>query len=321
MVQGLRSVSRVLAVLALLALPVAASVENPYRLVVPFAPGGGGDLMARVLAPELSRELRAPVIVENQPGANGAIGMRRAKDAAPGERVLVLASDHAAVIAPLQSRVAAYDVRQDFVVVGYTARYPYALALPAGVARASAVALANDMRRHPAGTSVAVPAEGGIPELIAHSLTQVTRVPLTLVAYRGGTPAAIALLGGHVSAAAVGLSNVLALHRQARLTIVAVSGDRRSASLPEVPTFEEFGMPGLAMSGSWALFAARSTTMDVKALNRSLRAALSKPDVVAALSALGLQALSMTMAESELELAKATTLWTQLLQRIRTTSP
>lgn len=294
----------------------AAMAQDALHLIVPFAPGGGGDQMARLLAPELSTALHRPVLVENLPGANGALGMMRLKAARPDERLLVLASDHASLLFPLMSPAAQYDTRRDFRIVGHVARHAYALAVP--MLDGAAPATLDDLIRllpQQAVASIAVPAEGGLPESMARALAQRAGVDVAVIPYRGGQPAALALLGGQVSAAAIGLSNVLALQHQGRARILAVSGRQRSPSLPWVPTFEELGLPGLTMTSSWALFAARHSTMDLPEIHQALRRVMASVGLQARLQALGLDPLpvAMSMADSAAALDQAILDWTRLL--------
>jgi tripartite-type tricarboxylate transporter receptor subunit TctC len=252
--------------------------------------------LARQLAPELSRQLHAPVVVENMPGANGLIGMQRVRNAGRDERVLVLASDHATAQMP--------HADGDLAVVGLAARYPYALVVAVASGVASLRELQSRLRSRTELASIAVPAEGGIPEHVVDALSRSALTPITAVPYRGGNPAVVALLGGHVTAAVVGISNVLELHRQGRIRILAVSGAVRSPAAPEAPTFAEEGVAGVAVMSHWALYAPKNTLMDVAELNDALRQALSQPDAQRRLRALGLQPVRLDVAGSVNELDK-----------------
>src|SRR3954470_2910565 len=289
-----------------------AAAETPLRVIVPFAAGGGGDLLARILAPEISRDLGVAVLVENLPGANGAVGMQRVKNAAQDERVVVLASDHATMLSPQAAARAGYDMREDFRVVGYAASYPYALAVASDPSITTLAQFRFAMGATKAPVNIAVPAVGGVPEAIAVALSQYTGAPAGAVPFRGGQPAALALLGGHVTAAAVGLSNVLAMHRKGQYRILAVTGDKRSPTVPEVPTFQEAGVAGLEARGGWAFYAARNTSMPLATLNRILRGALARANVQAKLRGIGLDPAPMDLAQSERELAHARAAWSAL---------
>jgi tripartite-type tricarboxylate transporter receptor subunit TctC len=295
--------------MALLIAAGSVGAHAPLRIVVPFAAGGGGDLLARTIAPEVAQALRVPIVIENLPGASGAVGMQRVRNARPDERVVVLASDHASVLAPLVSASAGYDTKKDFRMVGQAASHAYALVLPAGAGSPSLADFRSLLAQPRCEANVAVPAEGGMPEAIFAALAPAGGCGLVLVAYRGGSPAIAALSGGQVAAAAVGVSNALQLHRAGRLRVVAVSGPRRSAALPEVPTFQEQGVPGLAMAAGWAVFAPRTTPLDLVALNAALRQALSRPSVQEKLRALGLEPRPLGIVESQAEYERALEAW------------
>ncbi|HEX2545930.1 MAG TPA: tripartite tricarboxylate transporter substrate binding protein [Ramlibacter sp.] len=283
--------------------------EAPLRVVVPFAPGGGGDRMARLLAPGLARELGTPVIVENRPGANGIVGMQYVRNTPGDMRVVVLASDHATVVAPLAWGAADYDVLRDFAMVAYVARFPYVLAVPRTSGIDSPGALQASARRQP--VSVAVPAEDGLPHAIARVLSRGGDSRITVVPFSGGSPAAMALVSGQVTAGAIGLPSVVNLHREGKVRILAVTGGRRSALLPDVPTFGDTGMAGLAASSGWSLLAPKGSRVEVDALNRALRRVLGSSDVQDRLRALGLEPLQLTVRDSTIELRKAAAAWTK----------
>lgn len=306
---------------AILCVPHGTAFGQPLRLVVPFAAGGGGDRLARLLSPALSRELGISVFVENLPGANGAVGMQRVARAAPTDHVLVLASDHAAVVAPLNHRLIGYDTRTTFAMAGFVARHRYALAVSTSSGIKSFQELAGEVRTLAPLGSVAVPAEGGLPELISSELSKLGCVEITVVPFLGGGPATSALLAGQVSAAAVGLGNVIALHRAGRLRILAVSGDRRSPAAPEIPTFSEQGATDLSTSSGWAFFAVKSTTMDLIKFNQALRKVLSQTPIRNQLLSIGMEPDAMGIEESKIEFEKTFETWARVMPSRVTASP
>ena len=296
----------------LLCVSHTAASGQLLRLVVPFAAGGGGDQLARVLAPVLSKELGIPVFVENVPGANGTVGMQRVAGAASTDQVLVVASEHAAVIAPLRRPLIGYDTRTTFAMAGFVARYRYALVVSTTSGSRSLTELVEELRSRSAMGNLAVPAEGGLPELMAQELSKMAGVEITVVPFRGGNPATTALLAGYVNAAAVGIGNALALHRAGKLRILALSGESRSPTAPEVPTLSELGLPALGVSSGWAMYAVKSTTMDLVRFNRVLRKVLSQTATRNRLQAIGMELVPMDIEESNAELAKAFTAWAPL---------
>lgn len=284
------------------------SAADTLRIVVPFAAGGGGDRLARLLAPELSSELGAAVVVENAPGGNGVVGMQRVKRAAPHEHLVVLASEHAAVIAPLVVPSAGFETH-DFIAVGVAATFPYVVA----VAENSGPRTLHELRsvvHRKSSLSIAVPAEGGAPELIANALGA---PGLTVVPFRGGQPATVALVGGQVDAAAVGVSNVLSLYSSGKVRVLAVTGPARVPAMPEVPTFSESGVAGLGMTSGWILLAHKNTPLDVDALNQALAASLSRDHIKATMRQLGMEGSQLDARESTRELERLHSHWEQLV--------
>lgn len=232
---------------------------RPIRLIVPFPPGGGTDIVARVLGQKLHESLGQPVVIDNRGGAGGTLGTGLAAKAAPDGYTLVLVpTSH--VINPSIYAKLPYDTEKDFAPITMVASAAILMAVnprvPAetigsfvAAAKASPQTLANY------GSAGA----GTVFHLTGELFKQLTSLHMQHVPYRGGAPTVTALLGGEISLA---FETMLALQSHVRagtLRALAITSTRRSATMPEVPTAAEAGFPSLVADNSYALFAPAGT--------------------------------------------------------------
>jgi tripartite-type tricarboxylate transporter receptor subunit TctC len=287
------------------------------RLVVPYPAGGGTDALARTLAPELADALGQPVIVDNRPGANGIIGSEVVARARPdGATVLMTIASHA--INPLLYQKLPYDTEADFVPITLVAEYPFVLvvhpALPARSVK-EFVALA---RRRPGEIAYASSGSGSGPHLGMELLASMAGVSLIHVPYKGAGPATADLLGGQVQAM---LNNFLASAsqiRSGRLRPLAVTGARRSAAMPDLPTVAEAGVPGFEVNGWYGLLAPRGTPAgSVGALHEAVVRALRRPAVAERLATDGAIAVGSAPAVFAQTLRAEREKWARVIERAR----
>jgi len=287
----------------------------PIRIIVPFAAGGGGDLLARNLAPKLSKELGRTFIVENKVGASGQLGMQFVKSAPADGSVVVFASDQATIVVPLISAKPGYDTLKDFVGLGQVARFPYSLVVSNHTGVATLADFVAYLKKNPAQANVGMPSTGGIPELISSALEKKAGVAVTPVPYSGATPIIPFLLGGQLSAAAIGFNNALPLHTEGKAKVLAVSGDKRSVLLPAVPTFEELGMTGLKLVSTWTFYAPKSfAPAQAQRFNTALNKILAEPEMVQKIASMSMEAAPTTLKETASELQASTADWAALLK-------
>jgi tripartite-type tricarboxylate transporter receptor subunit TctC len=307
---------------ALLALSIAVSwcgnlsaAQETTRIVVPFAPGGGGDLLARMLAPRLSGALGRPVIVENRTGAGGQLAMQHVRSAPADGTVVVLASDHASIAVPLMASRAGYDTLRDFASLGHVARVPYALVASERTAANTLPELLQYLRKHPESANVGVPSAVGVPAMIASAVSEMAGVQLTVVPFNGAGPIATSLIGGQIATAAVGLNVALTLRLQGHARILAITGDRHAERLPDVPTFDELGVEGLGLVSSWVFLAPRGVpTGFVAAFNDALKSVLLDREIREALTSMSMQPVAMTAEETARDIQERVEVWARLVR-------
>ncbi|HEY8612340.1 MAG TPA: tripartite tricarboxylate transporter substrate binding protein [Roseomonas sp.] len=241
--------------------PLAGWPPRPVRFVVPFPPGGGTDVLARLIGQRLSEIWGKPVVVENRPGANGILGTDVVAKARPDGLTLgfVLAT-HA--INPLLYRSLPYDTDRDIAPVTLVAEYPYILTVNTAVPANSIPELIALAGSKPGEISYASSGNGSGPHLAGEMLAQMAGIRLLHVPYRGAGPANNDLVAGQVSMMFNNLLAAAQLLRAGNLRVLAVGTPERSAALPDVPALAEF-LPGFAATGWYAVVAPAAVAPEI----------------------------------------------------------
>ena len=277
------------------AFPQAYPVK-PVRLIVPFSPGGVTDNSARVVADPLGARLGQQVIVENRPGASGNIGTQLVAQSAPDGHTLVLGFDGTMVINPHVFAKLPFDTLNDFAPVTKLGDAALILvshpSLPAkNLAGFIAFAKKAKSTPFPYGTS----GTGGTPHLAGELLKQRTGIALEHIPYKGGGQAIVDVLGGQIPLVFTAIATAQQYVKAGRLVGLGVPGAKRSAALPEVPTFIESGQPGFDVT-SWVgiLAPAKTPRPVIEKLQRDIAAVLQTPTVRERYLALGIEPVGNT---------------------------
>lgn len=264
----LGSVAAVALVAALLPLSprnaVAAYPERPITMIVPFAPGGPTDIVARILASALTKSLGAQVVIDNRPGAAGNIGMTAAARAAPDGYTLLLTSTAIAVNAALSKNLP-YDPVKDFVPISELVNAPNILVVRADAGIASVADLVARAKEKPGSFNYSSPGIGTKSHLTGEMLKLRAGIEMVHVPYRGAGPAAAAVLEGTVQVGSVATPPAEPLIASGQLKGLAVTGRTRWFSLPDLPTMIESGFPDFVSETFNALFAPAGTPPDILA--------------------------------------------------------
>ncbi|AVG41883.1 tripartite tricarboxylate transporter substrate-binding protein [Achromobacter insolitus] len=247
------------------------------RILVGFPPGGGVDIIARLLARQLEASLGEVVVVENRPGAGGLLAARELLAARPDGHTLLFSNEHTLAIVPHIMAGAGYASPDDFAAVAQvTDKSSIALAVRAD----SPLHSLRDLSMHAGALSVGVPAPGSVPELVVELLRERYGVAVTAVRYRGGAPLVTDLQAGYVALGLTSLAELLEQARAGRLRVLAVSGPVRHPELADVPTFAEQGFAGLERGGVAGLFAPRGVApARVEQLQQQVARALESEEV------------------------------------------
>jgi tripartite-type tricarboxylate transporter receptor subunit TctC len=265
--------------------------SKPVRMVVGYPPGGANDLVARAVAARLSPRLGQQVVIENRAGAAGNIGTELAARAAPDGYTLLMASVASFAMSPALLGKVPFDPINDFApvtqAVGVTSLLSVHPSMPARSLK-QLVALA---RKEPGRINYASPGRGSIAHLASELLWQTAGVKLNHVAYKGGGPAVVDAIAGHVEVMFSLISTQTPHVRSGRLRALAVTSAKRSTALPGVPTVAESGFPGFEANGWLGLvFPARTPPAIVDRMHKEAVAVLNMREVQSQLADLGLDA-------------------------------
>lgn len=288
-----------LCLLAALTLAPTAAPAQEYpsrtvRIIVPFSPGGGTDLIARLIAQKLTQSLGSTFIVENRPGAGGTVGTAIvAKSPPDGYTLLVVSSSHG--INPSVYRSLPYDTMRDLAPVSLLMSGPALLVTHPSVPAKSVKALVALARAQPGALTFGSAGVGTPPHLGGELFKILAKVDMTHVPYKGNAAAFIDLVAGEISLMFPNIVSGLPHVKQGRLHAMAVSSKQRSAIAPEIPTVAESGLPGYEM-GSWYGFVAPGGTPApiIARLQQETAKALQLPDVKEKLTTQGVEAIGST---------------------------
>lgn len=287
-----------LALAALHTAPAGAQIGGEtVRLVFPFAGGGSGDALARLIAEHLRVALNQPVIVENRAGAQGRIGVQAVKAAAPDGKTLLLTP-----VAPMSVyahvyKALAYDPVGDFAPVAQVATFDFALAVGPQVPAKTLKELVAWVKANPTQGSYGTPAAGTLPHFFAVTFARAAGLDLRHVGYRGSAAALTDLVGGQIPIVVTTTSDLLEQHKAQRIRVLATSDRQRSPFLPDLPTFKEAGYD-IEGTGWYGVYLPAKTPADVvERYNKAVVAAVKTPAVRDKLLAFGLQPTGTSAAE------------------------
>ena len=252
---------------------------RPIRLIVPFPPGAGTDTVARFVAQKLGDALKGTIVVDNRTGAGGAIGTVEAARAEPdGYTLLFVASPFTTVAA--SSRSAGYDPVRQFIAVAPIASGPLAFVVNPGVPAANMREFLALARQQPGKLNYGSAGPGSVNHLALELLMARTGIDVVHVPYKGIAPATLDLLSGQIQAMTASIPATLPYLAQQKVRVLAVTGPRRAALLPDVPSWAEAGVANADVINYWGIVAPVGTPRDIVArLNAETQRILAQADV------------------------------------------
>jgi len=304
----------------LIACGVAVAADYPARtvtLVVPYPPGGGVDAMARVVAAKLSDALKQQFIVDNRAGAGGTVGTRVVAQAAPDGYTLLLGHTGTISINPSLYAHAGYDPRKDFAPIGLVASMPVALlAHPSFPAKSIAEFIAM-AKKDPGKLNLGTSAVGTGGYMCAELFKSEAGINVAIIPYKGSAPVMNDLLGGHVPIAFSVLPPALGNIQGGKLRAIAVTSMKRFSLLPDVPTFDESGLPGFDAVLHYGLLAPAGTPQEiVDRLGMELRKLVDLPEVQKQIHNEGGDPLTSTPAEYAADIDREEKKWSGLVKKL-----
>ncbi|MDB6002817.1 MAG: hypothetical protein JWP52_4516, partial [Rhizobacter sp.] len=291
----------------------AAPYNGTVRVVVGFPPGGATDIVARSIVDRLSKVLNNQVfVVDNRPGAGGQIAAQFVKAAPPDGSTIMLSIDHTQVIIPLTVVAANYNAVTDFTPLAGVAQYYNVLAVSAATGVKTMAEFRTWLKAHPTEANYGVPAAGSVPEFIGYMIGKSFDVKMNPIPYKGGAPLVNDLIAGQLPIAIASMTELIDHQRSGRVHILASSGQVRSKTAPDVPTFAEVGFPGI--DNPWlAFFGPKGLPQDyVERLDQAVKTVLQQPDLQQYLAKLGNEVAPVPGSEVQQWVASANKRWSQV---------
>lgn len=306
----------VLAAAMLAASPVLAqSNQAPARIVVSFSAGGPVDMVARIVAEQLGKELNRPVIVDNKPGASGFLGAQEVLRSPADGNTIWISSVGTAAINPSLFEKIPYNTQKDFRPVSLIANNVEVFVINANLPARTAAEFVEQSRKERTPPAIASSGVGGIPHLAMLQLKQSTGVDFLHVPYRGMAQAVTDVVGGQVAGVFADVAAVLPQIEAGRLRAVGIAAAQRHPALPDVPTFEEQGIAAVDSNNWYGLFVPAQTPDAVVAdLNAAVRKTMESDAVKERLVRAGTQPTASTEAELKAILDADTAKWGALIK-------
>jgi len=293
----------------------AAFPDRPIRWVVPYAAGGGTDVMARMLAAEMSARLGQPIVVENRPGAATNIGAEAVARAAPDGYTVLSVDNAALVFNAALFRQLPFDPEHDFRPIGMFARVPLVLAVARGAPDRTLGDYITRARANPGQLDYASPGIGSPHHLTMELLQKAAGIRLSHIPYRGSGPALNDVLAGNVESVVVNYASSAENFRAGQIRPLAVASDRRLGAMPAVPTFVESAGEGMRTSSWQALVAPRAVPDEVAArLTAALLDTMRQPALQARFQEMGLDPVAGSPGEFDEVLAADRRIWPPLIR-------
>ena len=292
--------------------------DKPVKLIVPYAPGGTTDLLARIIGNRLGALLKQPFVVENRPGAGGAVGSAfAAKQPADGYTlVMVVESSHA--VNPNVYAKTAYDPVKDFAPISNIADVPNVLVVNPGFPASDLQGLVKELKANPEKYSFGSSGNGGLSHINGELFQHVTGTRMLHVPYKGLGPALSDLMSGQVNVVFDNIPSSVGLVQGGQIRPLAVASKLRLKLLPQVPTYAEAGLPAMNNASWFGLGAPAGTPPKIlDTLNAAVRQALADPEVVAAIEKQGAIPSPMSRADFAGLVASQNEFWKKIIQDIR----
>jgi len=286
--------------------------ERPIRIIVAQATGGTNDIVTRLIALELSKVLGQSIIVENRPGASGAIGMQIAAAAAPDGYTFAVASDSIAIMSATKESLS-WRLGRDLIGVSLLGDQPIAIAVSSQTPYQTLLELINAAKNKPDTVSYGTSGQGTNQHFIGEWLAKSGNFKWIHVPYKGGGQAIIDLTGGTTPAAVLGFAPLISQEKKGGIRILAVTSAKRNISAPTVPTLSELGFKDMVINQWVGIVAPKNLTPSIlNKMSKEIGLILEKPEIKAKLQDVGLTARAMPAGEFEIFLKASIQRWTEL---------
>jgi tripartite-type tricarboxylate transporter receptor subunit TctC len=309
--------------IALIAAAVALGAEHaqdfpnrPITLVVPYAAGGGNDVMARIVGEKMSKTLGQQIVIDNRPGAGGALATRQVAKATPDGYTQVIGGTGSLAVNPTLLPNVGYDVRKDFAPIGLIGSSAMIVLVHPSVQAKSIPELIALAKKNPGKLNYASAGVGSGIHLGAELFANMAGLKLVHVPYKGTGPALTDLIGGHVSIYFSSLPSAIGHVKDGKVRALAVTATKRSNIFPDLPTVAEAALPGFEAALRYGIVAPAGTPRPiVDKLNAALRQALADPDTIARIARDGTEAWPGSPEDYATDIDREERKWSEVVKR------
>lgn len=295
--------------------PAGAYPSKPVRLIVPFPPGGGTDILSRLVATKLTEQAKWTVVADNRAGAGGTIGITEAVKAAPTGYDLVMGQKDNLVIGPWLYKNLPWDPTKDLTAVAHVAYTPVIIVTSVNSKYKTLADVVAAAKASPGTITYGSPGNGTSIHLAGDLFEKAAGIKLSHIPYKGSNPALMDALAGNVDLLVSSLPSAMGQIKSGKLRPLAVTSAKRSTSLPDVPTVAESGFKDFDVSTWYGVFAPAGTPAAVvTTLNTEINKLLATPDMKAAIQAQGAEAQAMTPAQLNTLLKNDYTKWKGIVE-------
>ena len=293
----------------------AAWPEKPVRIIIPWAPGGSTDIVARLLAPDLTKRLKQSVIIDNRPGAGSILGLHIAAASPPdGYTFMVTSTAYGHLLNKAQAK--GIDYSKSFEPVALLGLGDSVLGVHPSLPVKSVKELIALAKKRPGELNYSSSGIGGFPHMNTELFKLMTNTNIVHVPFQGGGPAVVDTIAGNTQINLGSITTLIAHIRSGRLKVLAVGGAKRSPQLPDVPTMSEAGVPGYRTYIWWGMFAPLKTPADIiKRMHGEIAATLESPDTISKLELQGAIPEKMSSAEFGKYMVEETAKWQMVIDK------
>jgi tripartite-type tricarboxylate transporter receptor subunit TctC len=293
--------------------------SKTVRIVIPFPPAGQTDIAGRLIAQQLSDRLGQQFYIENISGAGGNIGMSNAAKG-PGDGYTILFASSSIVVNPSLYAKVPYDIEKDFIPVTKAGASPNSWVVHPSFPAKTMQELIDIIKSEPGKQSVGSPGTGTTPSLSIEMLKLALGLDFVTVPFAGGGPMTQSLLGGHTPVVCSALGNYVNLIKEGKLRALAITGDKRSAALPDIPTLNDLGIKGQEAETMTGVFVPAGTPKPiVDLLQREIATIVNLPDVKAKLLAAGVEAEGNSSADFAVYIKAEVAKWKKVIEDAKIT--
>lgn len=288
---------------------------KPVRFILGFPPGGGSDILGRIVAAKMQEQMGQTVVIENRPGASGNIAAEQVAKSAPDGYTIYLAQIAAVAISPSLFPKLGYDPLRDFAPISLIATGPNVLVVHPALPVKNVKDLIALAKRNPGKLNYSSSGIGGFPHLNTELFKMMAGVDMAHVPFKGAGPAVADTAAGNTQVQIGSLPSVLGQVRAGRLRALAVGGPRRNPLLPDVPTINESGLPGYETYIWFGLFAPRTTPANLVAqMHAAVNTSLESPDMLKRMDEQGIDPARRSIAEFAKLMESETVKWTKVIK-------